>query len=57
MPRRKLRQAAKSLQRNGIRTVSLVGVLMVLAVDIPDEMPDEDSEWFREAACDGVIQF
>ena len=30
---------------------------MVLAVDIPDEMPDEDSEWFREAACHGVIQF
>ena len=57
MPRRKLRQAAKSLQRNGIITVSLVGVLMVLAVDIPDEMPDEDREWFREAACDGGIQF
>ena len=24
---------------------------MVLAVDIPDEMPEEDREWFREAAC------
>ena len=28
---------------------------MVLAVDIPDEMPEEDREWFREAACHRVI--